>query len=193
MIHLLLTSRQVHDEAAAVLYGENTFPFHISGLAEGPISFLEWLAPKYIRLLRRVYVRTGYYVDTYGFRPEPMFGDRGYVEPTAEAVQFKAARDLAVSAILMKQAWPAKYKVFINKLATVSYSADESADFLRKHSANDWPASSFHLWKMFVTEAEAEKPSIEFRRIVWGGPSVKNLRADGTRVTVPWMPVMRDD
>lgn len=40
-------------------------------------------------------------------------------------------RDVAVSVTLMRQAC-AKYKVFANKLATVSYSAAESADIVRK-------------------------------------------------------------
>lgn len=168
VIPLLLTSRQNHDEAASVLYGENTFTFHISGLAEGPISFLRWLAPRYVRLLRRVYIRTGYRVESYGFRPEHIFGDREYIEPSDEAIQAKAAHDLAVSVTLMKQAWPAKYKVVINKLATVSYPIDETAVFFRKPSADEWPASSFYLWKMFVTETEAETPKIEFRRVQWG-------------------------
>lgn len=192
VIPLLLTSHQVHDEAAAVLYGEITFAFHISGLAEGPIAFLERLHPKYIRLLRRVYIQTGYHVDPYGFRPEPAVHDRGYVEPAAEAVKIKEARDLAVSVALMKQAWPPKYSVFINKQATVSYSADNAQGSIPKDKANDWPASRFHLWKMFVTEPDTERPRFEFRRIKWGGPSVRNLRADGTRATVPWTPVIKN-
>lgn len=168
VIPLLLTSRQIHDEAVNVLYGENTFTFHISGLAEGPISFLQWLAPRYIRLLRRVYIRTGYHVESYRFRSEHIFGDREYIEPTAEAMKLKGAHHLAISVNLMRQAWPAKYKVIIDKLATVSYSVNDSANFFRKPSANDWPASSFHLWKMFVTETEAEMPTIEFRRVQCG-------------------------
>ena len=100
---------------------------------------------------------------------------------------------LAVSVSLMKEAWPPRYEVSINKLATVSYSAEDSVGFLCNDIAYAWSASSFQLWKMFVIEADFEKPRIEFRRIEWGGPSVKNLRADGTRVTVAWAPVTRDD
>lgn len=187
IIPLLLTSHRVHDEVSAILYGENTFAFHISGLAEGPISFLEYVAPKYIRLLRKVYIRTGYHVDTYGFRSEPMQLGQTFVEPKPEVVRMKAARDLAVSVGLMRQAWPRKYKVVINKEATVSYSADDVTDMFRKKSANDWPASSYHLWKMFVMDGDAEDLRIEFKRIEWGSPCVQNLRADGTRVTKPWV------
>lgn len=185
VIPLLLTSHQIHDEVASVLYGENTFAFHISGLAEGPIWFLEWLAPRYVSLLRKVYIRTGYHVDTYGFRPDAPSSNHTFVEPAPEVVQYRASRDLAVSAALIKQAWPSKYNVVVNKRATVAYSADQVTDLLEKHNANDWPASSYHLWKMFVIDPGVGLPRIEFKRIEWGSACVKNLRADGTRATLP--------
>ena len=184
VIPLLLTSHRIHDEVATVLYGENTFAFHISGLAEGPIWFLEWLAPRYIRLLRKVYIRTGYHVDTYGFREDPPAMSHRSFEPTSEAAQVKAARDLAVSTALMKQAWPKKYQVTINQRAKVAYPADEEASVLCSHSVTGWPASSYHLWRLFVTDPDAILPRLEFKRIEWGNPSVKNLRGDGTRVTL---------
>ena len=174
VIPLLLTSHQIHDEAAAIVYGENTFAFHISGLAEGPIWFLEWLPPKYIRLLRKVYIRTGYRVDTYGFRADG---------PIVPLTQTKMSYELAASVSLMRQAWPKRYKVTINKDATVAYPADEDANFRNIRNAHDWPASSYHLWKMFVTDSDAELPRIEFKRIEWGGPTVQNMRPDRTRLT----------
>ena len=185
VIPLLLTSHRIHDEVAAVLYGENTFAFHISGLAEGPIWFLEWLPPKYIRLLRKVYIRTGYHVDTYGFRPEYPPFDHRLVESNPEAAQLIAARNIAVSTALMRQAWPRKYNVIINERASVTYPIDEVESLLNKHGANDWPAFSYHLWKMFVTDPSVPLPRLEFKRIEWGGACVKNLRADGTRITIP--------
>jgi len=184
IIPLLQTSHRIHDEAASMLYGENTFAFHISGLTEGPIWFLEWLAPRYISLLRKVYIRTGYHVDTYGFRPDSLYIHHRDDEPTPEVSKVKAARDLWVSAALVKQAWPRKYKVSVNKHATVAYPADEVADLLSKHHANDWPASSYHLWKMFVFDTDASSPQMEFKRIEWGSPCVRNLREDGTRIVV---------
>ena len=167
VIPLLLTCRQIHEEAAATLYGENTFAFHISGLSDGPIAFLEWLAPRYVRLLRRVYIRTGYSVDTYGFRPESPLHGRSHAEPTLEQQQIKASRDLAVSVALMKQAWPPQYKVFINKELTIVHSSSVDRGIVKKQKGNDWPASSYHLWKMFVTDDSAENPRHEFRRIEW--------------------------
>ena len=186
VIPLMQTSHQIHDEVASVLYGENTFSFHISGLAEGPIRFFEWCPPRYIRLLRKVYIRTGYNVDTYGFRSQSRFMENSPIEQQSPAQkQIRTARDLAMSVKLMKQAWPAKYKVLINSRATVAYPADELLEILRQQSAINWPASGFHLWKMFVTEVDADLPRIEFKRIEWGGPTVKNLRPDGTREVIP--------
>ena len=185
VIPLLLTSHKVHDEVAAVLYGENTFAFHISGLAEGPIWFLEWLAPQYIRLLRKVYIRTGYHVDTYGFRPYYPPFDYGLVRSNAETAQIRAARNIAISVALMRQAWPKKYHVIINERTSVAYPADEVENFLSMNGADDWPAVSYHLWKMFVTDPNASLPRLEFKRIEWGAACVKNLRPDGTRETIP--------
>lgn len=166
VIPLLLTSRQIHNEASTILYAENTFAFHISGLAAGPISFLEWLSPRYVRLLRRVYIRTGCNVDSYGVESRFAFEDRRNVEPAVEKSPLRAARELAVSVALMKQAWPVRYEVIINKNNTVSYPAEDSARFLSRDNACDWPASSFHLWKMCVkTEAEVGESRIEFRRV----------------------------
>ena len=178
IIPLMLTSHRFHDEVAAVLYGENTFAFHISGLAEGPIWFLAWLAPRYIYLLRRVFIRTGHHVDTYGFRPDvPHMGQR-YLDISQQISQQRTKRDLAISVALIKQAWPSKYKVKVDIHATVSYSAEQFIDI------HEWPLPSYHLWKMFVLESDKEIPSIEFKRVEWGSPCVKNLKSDGTRTTM---------
>lgn len=175
VIPLLLTCHQIHDEAAAVLYGENTFAFHISELSAGPIAFLEWLAPQYVRLLRHVYIRTGYNVDTYGFEPESCFLAHNYKMPSWEQKHVRAARDLAISIPLIKHAWPAKYKVVINKEDTVLYSPNVDKDIVRRQKGVDWPASTYHLWKMFVTDTETENPKREFRRIRWEERSCDRL------------------
>lgn len=167
VIPLLLLCSRIHDEAAAVLYGENTFAFHISGLAEGPLAFFEWLAPRYVRLLRKVYIRTGYHVDTYGYQQESTRMHAQHIEPTPEMIQFRASRDLRISMALMKQAWPPNHRVFVNKDETILYSSQLDNEIVKRQKGNDWPASSCHLWKMFVTDTEAENPRKEFKRIVW--------------------------
>ena len=181
---LLLTCWQVHEEAVTVLYGENTFAFHISGLEPGPVFFLAWLAPRYVKLLRRVYIRTGYHADTQSFHPGFLHATSvTATEPPPRRIKDKAAHDLAVSVALMKQAWPVKYDVFVNTHATIAYSEDEVASLLNQGNTFGWPASSYYLWKMIVTERPAKTPRFEFMRIEWGSPCVKNLKADGTRVT----------
>ena len=166
----------MHDEAAAVLYGENTFAFHISGLADGPIAFLEWLSPVYVRLLRRVYVRTGYDVDTYGFRDRFEIragGDGGaanVVKEVGSRVEQKRMREvcgLAMSVRLLKQAWPVGYGVVVNRDEVAFYKETVDWEVGRKRRVNEWPVGGYHLWKMFVREDENGDVRREFKRIEW--------------------------
>ena len=162
-----------------MLYGENTFAFHISGLAEGPISFLEWLSERYVRLLRRVYVRTGYAVETYGSDREPVpsynnnnNSSRDVPPPREDEMQVEYSRDLTVSAALMKQAWPSGYGVVVDREETVVYEGRNDGDVCRSGNGRgrgvDWPASGFHLWKMMVVvDGDGEVERREFKRIEW--------------------------
>ena len=173
--------RQIHDEAAAVLYGENTFAFHISGLADGPIAFLEWLSEKYVRLLRRVYVRTGYDVDTYGFsrdryrdRFEGRDGGEGEdgggkdVGPTmAEQKRMREVCGLAMSVRLMKQAWPVGYGIVVKRDEVVFYEETVDWEVGRNRRVNEWPVGGYHLWKMFVRNEGNGEVRREFKRIEW--------------------------
>ena len=176
VIPLLLVCRQMHDEIAAVLYGENTFAFHISGLADGPVAFLEWLSPGYVRLLRRVYVRTGYDVDTYGFRDRFEFrggGDGGAengvkdVGSTAEQKRMREICGLAMSVRLIKQAWPVGYGVIVNRDEVAVYKETVDWEVGRKKKVNEWPVGGYHLWKMFVRDDENGEVRREFKRIEW--------------------------
>lgn len=172
VIPLLLVCRKIHDEAAAVLYGENTFAFHISGLADGPIAFLEWLSPVYVRLLRRVYVRTGHDVDTYGFRDRfegRSGGEDGgkAVEPTAEQKRMREVCGLAMSVRLMKQAWPVGYGVVVNRDEVAVYQETMDWEVRRKKRVNEWPVGGYHLWKMFIRDDGKGVVMREFKRIEW--------------------------
>lgn len=160
-----------HEEGAAILYGENTFAFHISGLAsDGKIAFLEYLGEKYVHLLKRVYIRTGYGIDTYGFQSEFHSADlRKDESPTLEQVERKIDRDLAVSMALLKEAWPARYRVCVNRDVTVDMQGEDDVRLLGKQKVVDWPASAFHLWRMFVVEGKDGERRREFRRVRWKG------------------------
>lgn len=164
----------MHDEAAAVLYGENTFAFHISGLADGPIAFLEWLSPVYVRLLKRVYVKTGYDVDTYGFRDRFEGRGGGGGEDGGKDVGFTAVQKrmrevcgLAMSVRLMKQAWPVGYGVVVNRDQVAVYQETVDWEVGRKKKCNEWPVGGYHLWKMFVRQEGNGEVRREFKRIEW--------------------------
>ena len=165
-----------HEEAAAILYGENTFAFHVSGLAvNGKIAFLERLGQRYVRLLKRVYIRTGYGVDTYGCRPELPKFRVGDVPPTLQEVQRKIDSDLATSMSLLKEAWPMKHQVDVDGDVTVKVEGDDDVGLLRKQRVVDWPAGAFLLWKMFVVEGQDGETRRVFRRIEWKGRRRKDV------------------
>lgn len=177
-----------------MLYGENVFAFHISGLDVGKngkgsaIAWLDQLPRRYGRLLRKVFVRTGYAVHTPIFRFGRWDVERGnegsrQICIAPRDLQLKEKHDLAVSIALMKQAWPKKYNIHINKAITVSYPADEMIALMNGNGGGAWPASTFHLWKLFVMDTDAETTRFEMRRVEWGSACVKNLGADGTRMT----------
>lgn len=166
-----------YEEAAAILYGENTFAFHVSGLASDgeKIPFLESLGQKYVRLLKRVYIRTGYGVDTYGCASEhpPLeFGDKA---PTLEEVQQKIDCDLAISTALVKEAWPARYSVEVDGDGTVKLEGGDGVGLLRRQKVMDWSAGAFHLWKMFVVEGRDGEMRRVFRRVEWMGMGRKGV------------------
>ena len=168
--------RSSHEEAAAILYGENTFAFHVSGLAvDGKIAFLECLGEKYVRLLKRVYIRTGYGVDTYGCRSELPKFRIGDVPPTLEEVQKKIDSDLATSMSLLKEAWPTRYRVDVDGDVTVKLEGDDDVWLLRKQRVVDWPAGAFLLWKMFVVEGQDGETRREFRRVKWKGTGRRDV------------------
>lgn len=160
-----------HEEGAAILYGENKFAFHISGLApHGKIAFLDRLGESYVQLLKRVYIRTGYAIDTYGFRSESHSTElRKDESPTLEQVQRKIDRDLATSIALLKEAWPVRYRVYVNQEVTVDMQGEDDVRLLGEQKVVDWPASAFHLWRMFVVEGDDGETRREFRRVRWKG------------------------
>ena len=163
---ILLVSRQIHAEAAAVLYGENVFLFHISGFAEGPLTFLEKLSPQYVRLLRRVYIRTGYYVRN------PRDHRGAHLAPPREEAVAESQKDLAMSVALVRQAWPMKYKnIHVDGNPVRPHAEPSMQDQIKQLRGWDhfeeWMASSWYLWQMVTTESEAEEPRKEFQCIDW--------------------------
>ena len=169
VLPLLLTCWQVRNEAATVLYGENVFAFHISVLGQGPILFFSWLAPGYVRLLRKVYIRTGFDVDTYDFDPYDGATRRHVGQHPSEMMEWKAAKNLTISATLIKEAWPGHYHVQVNKEAVLPCSRQDDWGMWTQYENNNWPKASFHLWKMVPTKDNIQGFRPEFRRVKWVG------------------------
>ena len=169
VIPLLLVCRRFHDEVAAVLYGENTFTFHISGLSKGPVAFLERLSPKYVQLLTKVYILTGYVAADQGL---------SYSVPAATADSIGAQdkilidqrRQVALSTMLVKEAWPARYAV---KIDSGGYETCEIADSpmtirdSRRIGNGSWPYTVGQLWKMVVENSTSGETIRLCRRIKW--------------------------
>ena len=161
---LLLVNRQVHAEAVVVLYGDNTFIFHISGFAEGPLAFLDRLPPRYLRLLRRVYIRTGYYVRN----PPDRYAV--YSPPTVEEAAVQSRQDLMTSVALVRQAWPMKsMHIHVDDrsadLRSTTLEGQKVKQLRGFYRSEEWLASSWYLWEMVTTESAAEEPRREFRCI----------------------------
>ncbi|KAL8790410.1 MAG: hypothetical protein Q9195_006366 [Heterodermia aff. obscurata] len=169
VIPLLLVCRKFHEEVAAVLYGENTFAFHISGLSEGPVAFLERLSPRYFQLLTKVYIRTGH-----------MAADRGlsYSVP-AETSESTGAqekrlidqrRQLAISTMLVKEAWPARYGVQVDSANCETCEIADSPVTIRdsrRIGNGSWPHTVGHLWKMTIDDLASGETVRSCRRIKW--------------------------
>lgn len=180
VLPLLLANHQVHSEAIPVLYGENTFYLHISGFSDAPLAFLNRLPSKYLPLLRKVFVRTGYHirgpVDRY--LRVSSFPDliEAYTAQKPEVKLQLRRQDVVNSAKLIKQAWPNQFKVQANCAAVISYFGryefeEEIGDLYGRDLQSEWVFSSWHLWKMMVIVSSADEPHFEFTRIVWDRPA----------------------
>lgn len=166
VLPLLLANRQVHAEAVVILYGENTFIFRVSGFADGPLTFLDRLPPRYVRLLRRVYIRTGYYVCN----PPDRYAK--FSAPTVRKAIVQSRRDLAISIALVRQSWPMNYKNIHIDSDSAGLCAEprirERIKQLRGfHGFEEWLAAAWYFWEMVTTEPDAEEPRKEFRCIDW--------------------------
>ena len=169
VIPLLLVCRRFHDEIAAVLYGENTFSFHISGISDGPVAFLERLPPRYVQLLTKVYIRTRYVAADQRLSysvPAAIADSTG----TQEKKLIEQHRQVARSTMLVKEAWPARYNV---KIDSANYETCKIADSpitirdSRRIGGGSWPCTVGQLWKMVVEISTSGETIRSCRRIQW--------------------------
>lgn len=169
VIPLMLVCSRFHEEVAALLYGENTFAFHISGLANGPIAFIDQLPERYVQLMTKVYIRTGYLVADQGLSYS-VPAESADSSLSAEKKSIHRRRGVAISTALVKQAWPPRYKVVIN---VDKYETQEVMDWpvtikdSRRIGQGLWPYTVGHLWKMIIERSASGESVKTFRRIIW--------------------------
>lgn len=177
ILPLLLVNRQIHEEAVIVLYGENTFVCQVSGLSDRPLAFFNHLPAKYLDLLRRFYVRTGYYleggVDRY-HNPSGNYADQAPVVKDS-----LRRRDVMISAKILTNAISSKYPIGVNTKSVIrclpGECVVENIDELWGYDhAHEWTYSSWHVWKLVfadLNEGDVDDRRLEFRRLVSDGGS----------------------
>ena len=180
---LLLANHQIHTEAASVLYDENTFVFHISGFSNDPLAFFESLPMKYVCMLRKVYVRTGHCIlGPADWHTQNNLQTLDKDPATVGESRRLLRRDIAVSTVLMKRAWPKHFDVHINSQSVVSrsglYGFEDVKTLWRSDCRVTNSSSAWHFWKMTDLNPGSEVPRMEFRRIVWDTPSILHRSND---------------
>ncbi|KAG7008496.1 hypothetical protein G7Y79_00005g016370 [Physcia stellaris] len=169
VIPLMLVCNRFHEEVAALLYGENTFAFHISGFSNGPIAFIDQLPERYVQLMTKVYIRTGYVAADQGLSYS-IPAESADSSLSAEKKLVDQRREVAISSALVKQAWPARYNVVIN---VDKCETQEVMDWpvtikdSRRIGQGFWPYTVGHLWKMIIERSASGESVKSFRRIKW--------------------------
>ena len=177
IIPLLLVNRQIHEEAVTVLYGENTFICQVSGFSDQPLAFLNHLPAKYLVLLRKFYVRTGYHLEG---KVGPNYYTSGkYADQAPVVKDYIRQRDIATSAKFLTNAILFKYPIVVNTRSIIrcpsrEYTVENIEELWGHDHAHEWTYSSWHVWKLVradPSEGDTDDCRFEFRRLAWdGGP-----------------------
>lgn len=175
IIPLLLVNRQIHEEAVTVLYGENTFMCHVSGFSDQPLAFLHHLPPKYLDLLRKFYVRTGYHLE--GQVGPDHYASRKYADQSPVVKDYIRQRDVVRSAQLLINAISFKCPISVNTKSIIrclsrEHIVENIEELWGFDHAREWNYSSWHVWKLVVTdlkEGDIDEHRFEFRRLTWDG------------------------
>lgn len=175
IIPLLLVNRQIHKEAASVLYGENTFLCHVSGFSDQPLAFLNRLPAKYLDLLRKFYVRTGYHLE--GKVDPNYYADEKYADKSAVVKDYIRWRDVDRSAQILNNAISSKYPIRVNTKSVIrclsrEHIGETIEELWGYDHAHEWLYSSWHVWKLVLaelSEGDLNDSRFEFRRLAWDG------------------------
>lgn len=155
ILPLLLVNRQIHNEAIKVLYGENTFVCQVSGFSDQPIAFLDRLPAKYLDLLQRFYVQTGYQLE--GKIDRRHHSSKRFADQAPVVQNHLRRRDVISSAELLMNALPSDFPISVNTKSVIRCSPRELiVENINELWGNDhlheWAYSSWHLWKMVPTK-----------------------------------------
>lgn len=189
VLPLLLTCRAIHDDVAAILYGENVFVFHISGLNTEEMWWLSdrkrhralglhIFSERYWPLVRRLWVWTGHGVPQNGLCDE---ASRMNQEDRIKVTELHRASIAAklrqwkqISKGLMEWIQPHDQEGFIvNTEDHVGLHAGQSLEKWQNVALwmdwqqKDWPTSLNIVWKLMIIEEDGEVIRREFRRVVW--------------------------
>ena len=171
ILSLMLVCRKFCEEVAIVLYRENVFVFHISGLFERPLSFLERLPPRYVKLMTKVYIRTGHVAADYKLPlsiPAAIAEDDPKIPKEEKNLALR--REIAISAALVRQAWPAGFPVAIDTHNFETFEVPDDLLYIpetRWTMSSRWPTIVGHFWKMTVVQAPSGEMVKTFRRMEW--------------------------
>ncbi|KAI4143279.1 MAG: hypothetical protein L6R39_004638 [Caloplaca ligustica] len=176
VVPLLQTCRQIHSEASSILYGENVFVFHVSNLASGTVSLFELLPEEYLRLMRRAYLLTEYFLP-WSLQPSDQLDLTTGGIDEADENRMLVRRDMILkielegSKMVARKALPARSGFAVNVHDTISLPTKSTHGRLwqsqAKASDEEWGSSSLQLWKMVPIELADSTYRQEFRRATW--------------------------
>ncbi|KAL8895172.1 MAG: hypothetical protein Q9207_008276 [Kuettlingeria erythrocarpa] len=172
VVPLLQTCHQMHVEASSVLYSENLFLFQFSSLASSPLLFFDLLPAKYLRLMRKAFLLTRY------FLPWPLqpsyYTDRGVDEMDDDRSFKRRAAILKIeqegSKMVARRALSPNSGFVINFHDTVDMPSKRTCSQFQRGLQEDdddegWNSSA-QLWKLVVTELPDSLCRQEFCRVV---------------------------
>ena len=169
VIPLMLVCSRFHEEVTALLYGENTFAFHISGLSNGPVAFIDQLPERYVQSMTKVYIRTGYKAADQGLSYS-IPAENADSSLSAEKTLIDERREVAISTALVKEAWPARFNATIDVDKCEAQEVFDGPVIIkdsRRICQGLWPYTVGHIWKMIVERSASGESVKTFRRIIW--------------------------
>ncbi|KAL9008636.1 MAG: hypothetical protein Q9173_006258 [Seirophora scorigena] len=188
LLPLLRTCHQIHVEASSVLYGENVFVFHFSSIADAPLPFFSLLPSRYLRLMKKAYLFTEYFLP-WPMQPSNQLDlDLGNIDEVDRHRSLERRRtilkiELEGSKMVARKALPARSGFSVNFHDTIEMAAPDMHGRLQnarlKANKDEWWSTSHQLWKMVMIESADSTCRQEFRRVVWTDKSSSSGRSEG--------------